>query len=144
MGEETIGGKGLPIIKNDKFGLTEKDVKKILKETKEDLKATRKALNGELAGRQKEYLEFHLKRVEAQLQALSTSPRNVLVRAKYFYERTAQLGRQGMNEDTMLDQLVDEFSDIGDYYGLLRLKPWGYTLGQAIFATRSLRQIRGK
>ena len=52
MSEETAG-KGLPIIKNDVFGLTERDVKKILKETQIDLEATRKALSGNLSERER-------------------------------------------------------------------------------------------
>ena len=53
MTEETTVGKGLPIIKNDVFGLTENDVKKILKETQIDLEATRKALSGNLSERER-------------------------------------------------------------------------------------------
>lgn len=137
MAEETALGKGLPIIKNDVFGLTEKDVKKIFKESQTELEATRKALSGNLSEREKEFLEKHLPSVESQFKALSAPPKTVLAKAKYFYDRTAELGKQGMNEDVIIDQLAIEFSDIGAYYGLLRLKPWGYHLGQGVFASRA-------
>ncbi|MFA6017545.1 MAG: hypothetical protein WC744_05680 [Patescibacteria group bacterium] len=141
MSEETAG-KGLPIIKNDVFGLTEKDVKKILKETQIDLEATRKALSDNLSEREKEFLGKHLPSVEAQFRALSAPPKTVLAKTKYFYDRTAELGKQGMNEDLILDQLASEFSDIGAYYGLLRLKPWGYHLGQGVFASRAKQSFK--
>lgn len=45
MTEETKLGKSLPIIKNDVFDLTEKDVNRMLKETKIEFEATKKSLD---------------------------------------------------------------------------------------------------
>ena len=53
MAEEATVGKDLPVIQNDVFGLTEKDVKKILKETQIELEATRKALSDNLSERER-------------------------------------------------------------------------------------------
>ena len=66
----------------------------------------------------------------------------MLAKTKYFYDRTAELGKQGINKNLILDQLATEFSDIGAYYGLLRLKPWGYRLGQGVFASRAKQSLK--
>ncbi len=144
MSEEKTGGQDLPIIKNDEFSLTEQDVAIILKETQKDLKATIRALNKNPTGNEKNFLESHLKSVKTHLEVLSAPWEIVLARTKHFYDRTTQLGNQGFNEEAMLDQLVDEFSDIDSYYGLIRKQSWGYRLGQGIYAKRVQQQIEKK
>lgn len=90
------------------------------------------------------FLEGHLTSVEEQFRALSASPKTVLTKVKYFYDRTAELGKQGINEDLIFNQLTSEFSDIGAYYGLLRLKSWGYRLGQGVSASRARQSLKSK
>lgn len=85
------------------------------------------------------FAEEHLTDVKEQLRALSSPPKTVLAKVRYFYDRTAELGKQGMNENLILDQLKGELSDIGAYNELLRLKSWGYRLGQSIIMRQSLK-----
>jgi len=132
--------KQLPIIGTEEFGLTRAHVTKILEEVKEDLAATQKSLQ-DSDERMNDFAKRHLPTAEAQVRALSASPDKVLAQVKRFYERTSELGSSGISEDAMIDQLEDEFNDIGNFYPLLRMTPWGYRLGQGIFAARIQKRI---
>jgi len=101
--------------------LTEKHVCYAFTETEDIFERTEKLL-----GDSNEELRNAVRRafgsVSARAQALSAPPKEVLARVKTFYDRTVELGQSGVQSDELALQLDDEFPDLMDFYGLLRLQ----------------------
>ena len=134
MSENRTRAIGLPILENDQFDLNREDVEKILKETEEELRTIQERMDVYTEEREKQRLVSRFKKVQAQLSALSQPKEVVLATVRNFYDRTAELGKQGLDEDAILEQLINEnkLDQINAHYGLLRTKMWGYRLGQRI------------
>ena len=136
MGDVQVENKdsGLPIIGNDKFGLTEEHVADILAARQRDLEQTRNVLNHPDEN-VRSVAKDHIPIVEKEVRALSQPPDQVLARVKHFYDRTVELAETGMDQESLSKQLAKEFTDILDYYPLLRMEKWGYRLGQDVMST---------
>ncbi len=137
---ERLPKSELPIIGSHQFELTEKDVKRALKEAQENLEGTRQALS-DPDERIRGFAERSISGAQRRAEALSSSPREVLARARALYDRTVELGSSGIEGDQLALQLGDEFPELMDFYGLLRMKPWGYHLGQDVAAAAAERRI---
>lgn len=138
---EKAAKSSLPIIGTDEFGLTEEQVIKAQREAAENVQGWREQLN-DTNERIRESSRRFLPNAEIKLQALSIEPKDVLARAKTFYDRTVELGSSGLDDEELTLKLGDEFPDLMNYYGLLRMKTWGYNLGQKVSAAAAERQIK--
>ena len=126
----------LPIIKGDQFDFTEEDVAVALQNATKNLTEARESLE-DPDERVREMAKRTLSFKEEKVRALSLPPQEVLERVRTFYDRTAELGKAGLDERSLVKQLVNEFPDLVSYYELLRKKAWGYRLGQAAMLAAS-------
>jgi hypothetical protein len=127
----------IPIIKTDEFGLDVQIVKGYIKEAQENLKQTRLSLKADHP-KIREWAQNSLSDTERVVEIFtSTTPEDILNKVMRMYDRTQELGLSGIGSDEVARRIEEEFPDFGDYYGLLRKNPWGYRLGQAVFAVRA-------
>lgn len=131
----------LPIIGTDEFGLTEEQVIKAQREAAENVQGWREQLNDTNEGIRKSALKF-LPNAEKKLRALSIEPKDILAKARTFYDRTIDLGSSGLDGEELALKLSDEFPDLMNFYGLLRMKTWGYNLGQVVTTAAAEKQIK--
>lgn len=138
---EKVRKSSLPIIGTEGFGLTEREVIKARSQAAEKVQRWREQIND---GNEKlrETSRRALLYDEKELKALSIKPEDVLARAKTFYDRTAELGSSGLDGKELALRLGDEFPDLINFYELLRMKEWGYHLGQSVMLAAEGRQMR--
>jgi len=68
----------------------------------------------------------------------SGTPLDVLRTAQSIYDKALEIEATGIERKEIIQQLRSEFPNIEEMYWLLRKQPWGYQLGQAIFAQKML------
>ena len=130
---EEISKSPVPIIGSYEFEFTIKDVKKASEEIEKGFKDWQNALTDK-DERIREFAQKTIQKNQIRNQTLSAPPEEILKQLQTFYNRTIELGNSGMDENAIALQIADEFPDFINFYTLLRMKPWGYKLGQTIMA----------
>ncbi len=128
-------------IESREFGLTQEDVFRALGEARASVigyKGMQKDPNKKLADMAKRALPG----AEFKAQALSAPVDQVLATCRGFYDRTIELAHTGLDENEIALKMCEEFSSLTNYYGLLRMMPWGYHLGQLVMAARVNKQLK--
>lgn len=74
----------------------------------------------------------------------SGSPTEVLATARRIYDTARELEARGISRKEMINAIRAEFPNVESMYWLLRKQPWGYLLGQAMFAAKMLEEEEAK
>lgn len=133
----------LPIIGTDQFGFTEREVLQALSDAKNNVLVLRGDL-GSSDESNRESLQKEVAFAEEGVRVLSVSPGGVLARVKAMYERTVKLASSGVETKQLALQVGEEFPDLFKYYRLLRMKPWGYRLGQEVGMAMARKQMENR
>ena len=122
----------------DDFGFTEKDVTNAISEIEQEIiymRAETPDPDDRLFGGP----EARLSKAENKLSALkSTAPKDMLEHLKTVHSRMLELASSGKPEAEQVHEMRISFPHLIDIYPLLRKKPWGYKLGQAVLSAMSL------
>lgn len=125
------------IAEGEEFGLTEQDVIDAIAEAEKRVAEFREGLN-DPDERIRRALTRSLPMAELQLAALTAGlPIEILGRVQTFYDRTLALEGLEWTKREMAVQLNTDFSDLMNFYGLLRRRTWGYHLGQSVAWAKS-------
>ena len=89
--------------------------------------------------------QFGLSEQDAEsATSTSGSPAEVLARVRQLYDRAVELEAAGTKKRELIGQLRQEFPEVESLYWLLRKQPWGYRLGQAVTAQKTLDEEEAK
>ncbi|MBI4086326.1 MAG: hypothetical protein HY433_03770 [Candidatus Liptonbacteria bacterium] len=133
---ELSEGKDQSLVGSDPFALAENDVLKAIEETRKSVDGFRAGLEDENE-KFKSFSQKALPKKEQELQALTRlSPEEILEKLKGLYDKVVELTNANLPREEIIARIRTEFPDFADYYTILRQEPWGYRLGQAIFAEK--------
>ena len=120
------------------FGFTEKDVSTAINEIEREIgymRAETPDPNDRLFGGP----EVRLKNAENKLSALkSMAPKDMLEHLRAVHSKMLELASSGKLAAEQVGEIRISFPHLLDIYPLLRKKPWGYILGQAVMSAISM------